>query len=185
MALGSRATVIRGETYRTVPWRNGGGVSRVIAGGDEDGWRISVAAIDGDGWFSDYTGYDRTIVPVTGEGVELVFDGSRKRLDRLFEPFAFAGELRTWCRLLNGPVSDFNVVTQRSRWKHTVNVCPVRDSRLQLAIGPLCFIYVLEGSVLGGHAGDTLRIEGPGALDLEQTSAPGLACVVSLFTATP
>lgn len=182
MALGSRATIVRGDTYRTVPWKNGGGTTREIATGD--GYRLSVATIGADGWFSDFAGYDRTIVPIEGNGIELTIDGIAITLDEPYVPLEFAGEAKTWCRLVDGPVRDFNVMTDRSRWKHAVQICRVRASRLHLAIGPLCFIYVLEGTVLGAPAGDTLRIEGPDALDLEQTQGEGLAAVVSLFSAT-
>lgn len=182
MALGSRTTLIRGEAYLTVPWKNGGGTTREIVAGE--GYRLSVATIASDGWFSDFSGYDRTIVPIYGDGIALTIDGMTTVLDEPFVPLEFAGEARTWCRLLGGAAEDFNVMTERSRWKHSVNVCRVRDRRLQLAIGPLCFIYVLEGTVLGAGAGDTVCLKGPDALELEHEHGPALACVVSLFTAT-
>ena len=73
------------------PWKNGGGVIHEIARSDkngEAGWRISLATIDRDGPFSDFTGYDRTIVPLDGAGFELSFDdGGAFVLDRRGVPF--------------------------------------------------------------------------------------------------
>jgi len=184
VAVGRQPEVIRAASYRQVPWKNGGGTSREIAAGD--GWRISVASIDRDGWFSDFTGYDRTIVPVEGGGIELTIDGVSQRLQRQYEPFAFRGEGKTCCRLLGGPARDLNVMTLRGRWSHAVSVSRVTGRRLRLAAGALCFAYVLRGSVLEAAAGDTIFIAGPNTLELEHADDDALTCVVSLFPmATP
>lgn len=176
-----RQQIIRAASYREVPWRNGGGFSRVIAGSDDEGWRLSVATIEHDGWFSDYSGYDRTIVPIDGEGMELTVDGVPKLLQRRYEVFAFSGDAKTTCRLLGGPTRDFNAVTRRDRWSHTVGISRVMGPRLQLSIAHLCFVYVLRGTVLGASAGDTIRIEGPDAIDLEHNDEDAYVCSVSLF----
>jgi environmental stress-induced protein Ves len=109
------------ETYAATPWKNGGGVTHEIArfGDGAEQWRVSLATIDRDGPFSDFGGYDRTIVPVEGAGFELALDGvERVRLDRLYHPFAFAGERRVDCRLLDGPSRDLNALSLRSLWRH-------------------------------------------------------------------
>ncbi|HZY99577.1 MAG TPA: HutD family protein [Candidatus Baltobacteraceae bacterium] len=183
MAVGRQPEIIRADSYQEVPWRNGGGVSRVIAGGDDDGWRLSVATIERDGWFSDYRGFDRTIVAIEGEGIELTVDGDVKRLQRRFEPFSFSGDAKTKCRLLGGPARDFNVVTQRDRWSHTVAISRVMGRRLQLTVAQLCFVYVLRGTVLEASTGDTIRIEGPDAIEIEHPNEDAYVCVVSLFPA--
>ena len=69
-------------SYRTVPWKNGGGTTREIAVSED--WRLSVATIEQDGPFSDFTGFDRTIVPIEGNGIELIFAPDQSvTLDRL------------------------------------------------------------------------------------------------------
>jgi environmental stress-induced protein Ves len=183
VAVSRQPALIRSDEYRAVPWRNGGGVSYVIAGGDDEGWRLSVTTIERDGPFSDYSGYDRTFVTLEGDGVELTVDGVVKRLERVFEPFTFRGEAKTSCRLLGGPTRDFNVATNRERWSHRVAIARVMGPRLQLAVGALCFVYVLRGTILNASTGDTLRIEGPDALELDHPHADAYACVVSLFPA--
>jgi hypothetical protein len=181
VAVSRQPEIIRAASYREVPWRNGGGVSRVIAGSDVEGWRLSVTTIERDGWFSDYSGCDRTIVALEGDGVELTVDGVVKRLQRRFEAFTFSGDAKTSCRLLGGPVQDFNVVTQRDRWSHSVSISRVMGPRVRLTIGNLCLVYVLRGTLLDAAAGDTIRIEGPDAIDLEHPNEDAYACVVSLF----
>ena len=116
--------VIRYADYVETPWKNGGGVTHEIARSDKDGdaeWRISLATIDRDGPFSDFTGYDRTIVPLDGGGFELSFDdGSAVVLDRPGVPFRFAGEKKVFCRLLDGRSRDLNAMALRARWQHDV-----------------------------------------------------------------
>jgi environmental stress-induced protein Ves len=183
VAVGRQPLIIRAESYPEVPWRNGGGVSRVIAGGDEEGWRLSATTIERSGWFSDYSGYDRTIVQLDGDGIELTIDGVVQRLQRRFEHHTFRGEAKTWCRLLGGPAQDFNVATRRDRWSHSVGISRVMGPRLKLSVGALCFVYVLRGTILDARAGDTIRIDGPDALELDHPHEDAYACVVSLFPA--
>ena len=184
MAVSRQPEVIRAGSYREVPWRNGGGVSYVIAGGDDDGWRLSVTTIERDGWFSDYSGCDRTIVPLDGDGIELTVDGVSKTLQRRYEPFAFSGDAKTSCRLLGGPTRDLNVMTVRDRWAHSVSVSRITGRRLRIAVGSLCFVYVLHGTILSAAAGDTIAIEGPEAFEFEHSDEGALTCVVSLLPVT-
>jgi uncharacterized protein len=116
--------ILRFETYRETPWKNGGGVTHEIARADGEGepeWRVSLATIDRDGPFSDFTGFDRTIVPLDGAGFELSFDdGSAVVLDTRCVPFCFAGEKKVRCRLLDGRSRDLNAMALRARWQHEV-----------------------------------------------------------------
>lgn len=102
-----------------VPWKNGGGVTREIVAGPEgagtDGfrWRVSLADVGADGPFSSFAGVDRTLTMVEGEGMDLTVDGEHRRVDRLFVPWSFPGDLPTDCRLLGGPVVNLNVMWRR------------------------------------------------------------------------
>lgn len=160
-----------------MPWKNGGGMTHEIAVGD--GWRLSVASIDRDGPFSDFTGWDRTIVPIEGHGIELAVDDETHALDRLFQPLAFRGEARVRCRLRDGPARDFNVMTRRDRWSHTVTVETLSGGSLEMNDAKLGFAFVLEGMLLDAMRGDTLRIEGGYRVELG-SQAPVTACVVRL-----
>lgn len=107
-----------------VPWRNGGGWSRLLAqapGGEPAEWRISVAEIERDGPFSDYSGYDRTIV-AEDAGFTLEFSDGERVDVALLEPFSFAGERTVFCRLHGSQASAFNVMTLRAAFTHEVRV---------------------------------------------------------------
>lgn len=112
------------EVSGRVPWRNGGGWSTVLAeaeGGEPRTWRISRAEIERDGPFSDYSGYDRTIVS-EDEPFTLEFaDGETVDILPL-EPFRFAGERAVHCRLHGKPATAFNVITLRGACTHEVRV---------------------------------------------------------------
>jgi environmental stress-induced protein Ves len=103
-----------------VPWKNGQGRTWQVAAHPEGAdvadfdWRISIAEISQDGAFSAFPGVDRTIAVIDGAGVELLVDGVARELPP-YQPFGFAGEAETSCRLLAGTTRDLNLLTSRGR----------------------------------------------------------------------
>ncbi|WP_395571109.1 HutD family protein [Streptomyces sp. BK79] len=145
--------ILRAEDRTPAPWRNGGGVTSEVAA-DPPGagtgdflWRISVADVGGAGPFSAFPGVDRIITVVDGPGMELTVDGVPHRLDTLYEPFAFSGDAVTGCRLLGGPIVDFNVMVRRSVMTATVRV--VRSTTVvRPTAGTVVVAAVLAGSAV-------------------------------------
>lgn len=156
--LGRVVDVVRLADATPVPWRNGGGVTRELWCEGEGpcgfGVRLSVAEVDADGPFSTFQGVDRVIAQLSGGGFALAreaatgsqraqtAEGSRSPEVEVQVtgrgPWAFAGEDRWDCRLLDGPVRDFNAMVDRSRW--TVAVVPREpgwvDARFAVALEP-------------------------------------------------
>jgi len=98
-------------------WVNGGGwTTEIVAeptGADWD-WRLSVADVDEGGPFSVFPGVHRTIALLRGAGFALtVGTATEQVIDNVFEPFEFAGEAATTCRLIAGPVQDLNLMVRR------------------------------------------------------------------------
>ncbi|MER5354001.1 HutD family protein [Kitasatospora sp. NPDC002551] len=112
---------LRAADRPAMPWRNGGGVTREVAGHpagsglDDFGWRVSLADVAAAGPFSAFPGVDRVITLVEGPGMALTVDGTEHVVDAPLRPFAFPGDAATDCRLLGGPLVDFNVMTRRGR----------------------------------------------------------------------
>ncbi|HTV94644.1 MAG TPA: HutD family protein [Steroidobacteraceae bacterium] len=107
--------VIRHGAFKSLPWRNGGGVTheaiRVPERGEPFRWRLSVAHIEASGPFSDFTGYRRTMVLLRGGGVALRFaDGSARELRAQGDLIEFDGALAVECELLKGPCWDLNLI---------------------------------------------------------------------------
>ena len=121
------ATPLPAANHRAQPWKNGLGVSYTIAdsphgaGFDVVDWQVGHTDIVVDCPFSNLPGVDRLFMVIEGKGVELSCkdDKGRKKTNRveaLQAPFAFRGEWPTTCRLLDGPVKVFNVMTRRGRF---------------------------------------------------------------------
>lgn len=114
----------------TMPWKNGGGVTREIAcvpsgaGLEQFDWRVSIAQVTRDGPFSCFPGIDRVITLLEGAGMRLFGADERidHHLDQVLTPWAFPGEARIQCRLLGTDCEDFNVMTRRSRCHAQVQV---------------------------------------------------------------
>ncbi len=113
--------------HRAVPWKNGLGTSYTIAdfprgaGFDTVDWQVSATRIGADCPFSDLPGLDRLFTVIGGAGAELTSvdehgKASVRRVDPASGAFAFRGDWRTACRLLDGPVQVFNVMTRRGRY---------------------------------------------------------------------
>jgi environmental stress-induced protein Ves len=60
---------------------------------------------------------------VAGNGMELTMqDGIAARVAERYRPFRFSGDAHTRCRLLDGPVHDFNVISARGKIEHHCDV---------------------------------------------------------------
>lgn len=113
--------------HRAQPWKNGLGISYTIAdhphgaGFDVVKWQVGHTDIGVDCPFSNLASLDRQFMVIEGKGVELtcVDEAGKRTLNRvepLMAPFAFRGDWTTSCRLLDGPVKVFNVMTRRGNF---------------------------------------------------------------------
>jgi environmental stress-induced protein Ves len=150
--------VIRPSEYRVMLWKNGGGVTTEIfaspPAGDFD-WRVSIAAVNEDGPFSTFIGYERHIMTLAGEGMRLDVEG-RDRVDlEPFKPFSFPGDVQVSASLLNGPVLDFNLMVRRGFGRGGLSVLDC-NAGYRLGSGQnLHLVHVLKGECEIG--GDRVR----------------------------
>lgn len=152
------------DTLPVMPWKNGGGATREIAcwppgaGLGDFGWRVSIASIATAGPFSVFSGVDRHIMLLGGDGVRLQSSDGRMdhRLDTPHVPFAFSGDAAIDCALLGGASSDFNVMTRRGQWHAELQM---HDQATSMAPAPHGVLLVLHGS---WRLGDGLPVCGPG-----------------------
>ncbi|TGQ41213.1 HutD family protein [Mesorhizobium sp. M00.F.Ca.ET.216.01.1.1] len=143
--------ILRAAEYRSMPWKNGGGVTTEIAispdgaGLDDFDWRVSMARVECSGPFSSFAGVDRTLAVLAGQGIVLDVAGhSPTELTGASAPFSFSADVPTGAALIAGPITDLNVMTQRGRMIHVVerlvisaptDVQPVADTTLILSLG--------------------------------------------------
>jgi environmental stress-induced protein Ves len=155
--------IIRKSSFAATPWKNGGGITheaiRVPANGTEFRWRVSVAQIEASGPFSDFAGYNRTMVLLRGSGIRLSFAGGQQTfLREAGELVEFDGALATQCDLLGGPCADLNLMVSKSMKGARASVEHLRQPRtLHSLQGETTLVFGIDGalsidSVNGGLA---------------------------------
>lgn len=112
------------EDFRQMPWANGKGITTELAREDRDGrmlWRLSRASVVEDGPFSIFPGIERNLTVLTGPGFVLTGKGISLEA-RPYSPLAFPGDIPVAASGVVAPSDDFNVMTDRSLPKPTVEV---------------------------------------------------------------
>src|SRR5260221_5738121 len=159
--------------YERMPWERGqGSTTQLLSEPAADGgfnWRVSIAEVGQSGPFSDFTGYDRIITLIEGNGIVLTFnDSMERRIDKPFAPLPFDGGWKTDCRLIDCPLRDFNLMVAR-KWGHGFLTILRLDQGENCEIGesPAIVLHVFSGAAdldLGTAkatltAGDTLHLQ--------------------------
>ncbi len=117
--------ILESAGYRQMPWKNGAGTTTEIAVSppgattDDFDWRISMAQVGSDGWFSEFPRVDRTLAVLEGNGIDLsIAAASPVRILPASAPYSFAADTPVFAKLLDGPIIDFNVMARRNRFTH-------------------------------------------------------------------
>jgi environmental stress-induced protein Ves len=179
-------------SFKTVPWKNGGGTATDIAVGlgadGEVDWRVGTAAILKDGPFSNYEGVTRTFTIIAGPGVHLDFAGEGTRtLDR-DQPTRFAGAPAPFCRLRDGTsATAFNLLTRDSAASGEVSIRRGRAEEEALPTAGLVVVHAIEeawsltvdGATVVVHQGAAAQIEGATAITAS-SAIGGRAAVVTI-----
>lgn len=185
--------ILRTAGYVALPWKNGLGISRVIAaqprgaGYDTLLWQVSMTDITADCPFSDLAGMDRRFMLIEGSGVQLAFRdeatgvNQRHAAAAQFAPVEFRGDWKTHCRLTNGPVKVLNVMTRRGqadavigvkRWSGSM-LCMQRPGESLLAVmlegraqiaGEAAPLAPNDAVLLESGRGEVCEIEAPHAV---------------------
>ena len=131
-----------------MPWKNGQGTTVELLkepiGSSEDFlWRLSKADVTTDGAFSNFSGYDRTLVLLTGNGISLEHNNSQSAVLTESLQFAgFSGADNTVATLHNGAITDFNVMTRTGLCSAVVQTTTT-EQHLD-TIADEIFIYAVE-----------------------------------------
>ena len=170
---------IRAAVRPRRPWKNGGGVTTEIAiapagaGFDDFDWRISTATVGVAGPFSRFDGVDRSLAILQGDGLKLAIDGAAPfDLTPASTPCVFTGEQAAHAALVGGAVTDFNVMTRRARWRHTLRALEVGGEPVLVPGADVVLAYCA-----GAPIGAGLRCEDEQGEQLEL--APGDAALAT------
>jgi len=143
-------SILSPESFKTIPWKNGKGETIELAineGGTLDNfiWRLSMASVVEDGVFSDFSGYERNLILIEGNGINLQHDDNKiDKLSNLLEVANFDGGCRTVGNLHAGAITDFNIMSHQEKCRVDVQTYQKLQT-VELKSTDLCFVYSLSG----------------------------------------
>ena len=152
--------VIAPSQFREMPWKNGlGTTTEIYRSDDANGtmaWRVSIAGVPADGPFSAFSGYDRHIMVIEGDG--MVLNGGPAgeiRVAPVFASARFSGDWVISARLLAGPVRDFNLIVKREFGRgELIHALLTAPKTFAVAEGNMLLLYILAGQL--SHEGQVL-----------------------------
>lgn len=183
--------VLRASDYKRMPWKNGGGETVEIAvfppsaSVDDFDWRISMATVANDGPFSAFPGIDRTLSILDGNGMSLGVDGAAAvLLTQASKPLRFAADVPVDATLVDGAITDLNVMTRRGRFDHEVNrltgdfhLVKEREADTVLLLATGTVSIEADGKRFDLNALDALLVS-----DAAKVKASNIACYVIRLT---
>ncbi len=175
--------IICAADCRVMPWKNGGGTTTEIAVAPEGAslsdfdWRISMADVASDGPFSLFPGIDRTLSVLSGNGIALAFgSGSAVTLLPGSPPHAFAGDAAVVGQLIDGPITDLNVMTRRGRVRHRVRRLSGPAPIAMEPAGEWLVLFVGQGDWRAEIASGTHALGARDSLIIEAGESASLDC---------
>ncbi|KAJ3203514.1 hypothetical protein HDU67_010146 [Dinochytrium kinnereticum] len=143
-----KLTLIKKESYRSMPWKNGVGETKEIAifppnaeyHKDEFFWRFSLSEIKDDCSLSLFPGYDIALTLLPEDGAALMMRGNMtapavlhhndQELSvpiRPLVPYTYGGETPTSCKVRTPPIRHLSFIANRAALQVSVNletICP-------------------------------------------------------------
>jgi len=173
--------VLRAAAHKRMPWKNGGGETIEIAVfpensalGDFD-WRISMATVATDGPFSIFDGIDRTLSILSGDGMSLAIDGAESvLLTKASEPLAFPADVPVTAALVDGTITDLNVMTRRGRFQHSVERLAVDGVLAETAQAGTVLLFFRDGAITCTYDSAQIALDHDDALLLQLDSPSAL-----------
>lgn len=169
---------------RQMPWKNGAGLTIELAMApataslDNFQWRISSAQVSGDGAFSRFASVDRSLALLAGAGLRLQCAQAAPLLVTAQAPVVtFAGEQAIHAELLDGPITDLNIMTRRADWTHSLQPLRLLGRQRLNRTADVLFIYCHSGGPLHCQLANGQQQSlspGQGLLLEEQAELPAL-----------
>lgn len=147
--------ILNPTQFKTIPWKNGQGETTELAineGGslDDFDWRLSIASVGNDGLFSNFSGYQRNLILIDGQGISLQHDDkSTDILENLLDIASFDGACQTYGKLTLGEIKDFNIITKTTKVTPKI-LCHVGSQQVlvELLHNSICFAYSLTDEMV-------------------------------------
>ena len=157
--------VVRRESLRATPWKNGGGEMREIAcfppasQFNEFEWRISTAVVAQDGEFSIFEGIDRRLYLLEGAGLKLQIGSGKPRRLQPGDHMDFRGELPVYGSLVDGPITDLNIMVRRDKQRAHIEELSLSGSANLTLPSEMVALFVRSGTlrITIGRSVDTIN----------------------------
>ncbi len=153
--------ILSSSDYIEMPWKNGGGVTQQLAISEDlhpiDGlplWRLSIATVAQDGPFSVFENYQRCIMLLDGNGMQLKFNnGNWINVDKPLQYQLFSGSWQTDCKLIDGAIKDFNLMVDERRADFSVEVLSLKEGQSKqleplMMQSNILLLYVIQGELM-------------------------------------
>ncbi len=146
--------VLHAIDRRAIPWKNGGGVTRQVAGFpigsdlESFDWRVSIAEVRASGPFSRFPHIDRRIAVLKGRASLQIENRAPVELDIDTPPLSFPGDVPSTVELIGGPVIDLNVMTRRNRFESRLRRRTLDGSRQFSANAGVTLVFALADLTL-------------------------------------
>ena len=163
------------QDFTKLPWKNGLGYTTELLkqsiSEDEFAWRLSIAQVTRDGPFSNFDGYDRTLVLLKGEGMRLEHAGQPAQvLVKPLDVASFPGKGPTTAQLHRGPIEDFNIMTRCGICSAKTHIGTESSLALRRTTANWLLIYATtENLVVNLDEIDPLHIPGGNLLGVKMT----------------
>lgn len=150
-----KLTTYSPSDFVTVPWKNGKGETIELAinpGGTlaQFDWRLSIATVVEDGDFSDFSGVERNLILIEGNALHLHHQlagiETKDNLDKKLSFATFDGASKTLGHLPAGPIKDFNLMHNPSKFDARVQTHLTTNS-VVLSESEISFVYALGSSI--------------------------------------
>ncbi len=118
-----------------------------------------MATVAADGPFSRFEGIDRTLTVLSGRAWTSPFESETPvRLTPAGKPHPFPGDVAASAKLIARSVTDFNVMTRRGRWTHSVDNLTIDGTQVLPVVGNVCIIFCRSGQITIDKLSGTLRV---------------------------
>jgi uncharacterized protein len=189
--------IIDSQAFEVVPWRNGLGSTTQLwvepgANSEEFLYRISIAPVQADGPFSDFSDYHRSLILIEGSGITLEHStGQSDCLEQRFDTAHFSGAWQTDAQLHRGPITDFNVMARKGACESHVSIVHdagpeelVVDSDWLLVFAPDQTVHATspDSVVSSVPAGSLLKIRSPIHGDWTLHGGPAICVQIEIRT---
>jgi len=172
-----------------MPWKNHRGTTTEIFIFPENSsvqddsylWRVSSAAIASSCSFSQFLGFDRTVLLLEGESMALNHDCvDRPQVVQRMVPYRFKGEWQTTCEIADRAVQDFNLIVRRGKVVADLQVLQVAQVQTEISLQSFqALIFCVSGKLEISCGGSQKKLDHYESLLIEQDSLPNVESMSS------